>query len=132
MSIETALNTILATPLGALTPAVPLYWGVVPSVDSNNVPITEYVHLATVVNSTNPLDDFCSDSIQFTIVTRTSMVRAKLIDDVLKYELQRYKGISSSVKIQSITHTRSVDMPDADSGESIIASEFLVNYQGGF
>ena len=126
MSIETALNTILATPLGALIPAVPLYWGIVPSL------IDEYVHLTTVVNTTDPREDFCSDSIQFTIVTRTSMVRAKQIDDMLKYELQRYKGVVDSVKIQSITHVRSVDVSDADSGESIIASEFLVNYQGGF
>lgn len=126
MSIETALNALLATPLGALTPAVPLYWGIVPSL------IEEYMHLANVVSSTDPREDFCSDNIQFTIVTRTSITRAKAIDDVLKYELQRYKGISDSVKIQSITHVRSVYLPATDSGENVIASEFKVNYQGGF
>lgn len=122
--IETAINTIVSTPLAALTPAVPFYWGIVPS------NVDEYVSLSGVYDSLNQ-DDDGSDDKQFNIVTRSGMVRAREIDAKLKYELQRYKGNVGGVKIFSITHTRGVELPNADTGESIIAAEYHFNYEGG-
>jgi len=122
--IETALQAIVSPLLAALTPAVTLYWGRVPA------NVSEYVCLSGVYDGVNQ-DDDGSDNKQLTIVTRSGMDRAKTIDLALKAGLQRYKGVQSGYRISSISHVRSVELPDATTGEDIIAAEYHVNYEGG-
>lgn len=129
--IETALNAIISPILAALTPAVPFYWGRVPSLaEGTSEPLTEYVSLSGVFDGTNQ-DDDGSDNKQLNIVTRASMSRAKAIDAALRSGIQRYKGVVSGIKISSISHVRSVEIPDATIGEDRIAAEYHVNYEGG-
>lgn len=126
MSIEIAIKVIVEAALAKIpAPAVPYFWGIVPAGK------TEYVSLSGVTTSLNPIDDFSSDNKQFKIVTKSGMVRAAAIRDVLKSDLERYKGVQSGMKIKSITHIRDVELPDATTGESIIASEYKFTYQGG-
>lgn len=124
MSIETALNAIVTPILATLSPVVPFYWGIVPAGKS------EYVSLSGVTDSLNILDDFSSDTKQFNIVTKSGMVRAAEIRDKLRYELERYKGVSSSMNIKCISYQRSVELPDPATMESRIASEYRINYRG--
>jgi hypothetical protein len=122
--IEDALKAIVEPILNTFTPVVPWYWGVAAKGK------TEYVCL-TDVNETENQDDDGSDDKQLNIVTHTSMTRAKAIDMAIKTGIQRYKGVTSGIKIASITHTRSVSLPDPATGEFRIASEYHVNYEGG-
>lgn len=123
--IETAIQTLVEPVLSALTPAVPFRWGrVEPGLE-------EYVGLSGVSASLNAADDFASDNKQLTIVTRSGMARAKAIDLALQSGLQRAKGVTSGMKIQSITYVRSVELPDTSTGEDIIASEYQITYEGG-
>lgn len=125
MSIETALGAIVTPILATLTPAPTFYWGRVPS------GIDEYVVLSGVSESANILDDYISANKQFTIVTRSGMDRARSIADAIATGIQRLKGVYSGMKIHCIGYVRSVELPDSTTGEDIIASEYIVNYEGG-
>jgi hypothetical protein len=122
--IEDAIKAIVEPILNALTPAVPFYWGIAAKGK------TEYVCL-TDVNGPETQDDDGSDDKQLNIVTHTSMTRAKAIEMAIKTGIHRYKGVASGIKISSITHTRSVSLPDPATGEFRIAAEYHVNYEGG-
>jgi len=131
MSIETALQALVAPILATIpAPAIPFYWGIVPAKNAAGATITEYVSLSSVTDGVNQ-DDDGSDNKQFNIVSRSGMARVKAIDLALKAGLQRYKGVQSGYKISSISHVRSVELPDATTGESRIAAEYHVNYEGG-
>lgn len=125
MSIENALDGLVSPILSGLTPAVPFRWGKVES------GLDEYVQLSGVVSSSNFLDDSMTDNKQFTISTRTSMVRAREISRAIYGEIQRAKGIFSGIAIHQITHIRDVELPDSEIPEFIIASEYKITYQGG-
>lgn len=125
MSIETALSIIVTPILAALTPVPPLYWGRVPS------GVDEYVVLSGVSESIVIEDDYISANKQFTVVTKSGMVRARAIASALTSGIQRLKGVYSGMKIHCISYVRSVELPDATTGEDIIACEYIVNYEGG-
>lgn len=125
MSIETALGAIVTPILATLSPVPALYWGMVPP------GVDEYVILSGVSESIVIEDDYISANKQFTIVTRTSMVRARAIADALTSGIQRLKGVYSGMTIHCISYVRGVELPDSTTGEFIIASEFVVNYEGG-
>ena len=125
MSIEDALDGLVSPILAALTPAVPLRWGKVES------GLDEYVQLSGVTSESNFYDDSMADSKQFTISTRTSMVRARAISRALYSEIQRAKGTFSSIAVHQITHVRDVELPDSASLDFIIASEYKITYRGG-
>lgn len=125
MSIEAALSTIVTPIFAALTPVPPFYWGRVPS------GVDEYVVLSHVGDGIVPEDDYKSDNKQFTVVTKSGMVRARVIAAALFSGIQRLKGVYSGMTIHCIAYVRSVELPDSTTGEDIIACEYLVNYEGG-
>jgi hypothetical protein len=125
VSIEDALDGLVSPILAALTPPVLFRWGKV------EAGLDEYVQLSSIVSSSNYLDDSMTDNKQFTIATRTSMVRARAISRAIFTEIQRAKGIFSGVSIHQITHVRDVELPDSEVPEFIIASEYKITYQGG-
>jgi len=122
--IEVAMYNYLSPKLAALSPAWSFQWGIVPP------GTTDYVELAGVGGATNNVDDFESARLQFSIVTERGMSSAATVRELLKGWLQRAKGVFSGLEIENITHVRSIDLPNPTTGESIITSEYQINYQG--
>lgn len=122
--IAYVLGAWLTPILSALTPTVPLYWSTAtPTVD-------EYVVLSSVFEGRDPKTNRRSDSWQFTIVTRSAISRAHEIEMAIFEEIQDYKGTKSGQEITSISFLRSADVSDQTTGESILAVEYRINYQG--
>lgn len=123
-NLGAALNTWLSPVLAALSPSVPFYWDIVPA------GLTEYVSLSEVSPSRGLKTGMFSDDWQFNIVSRSGMTRAIEIDDAIFMQLQDFKGIKSGIPISNIAFTRRVNVSDASTGESILATEYHFNYQG--
>lgn len=122
--IADVLGAWLTPILAAVTPAVPFYWSTAtPTVD-------EYVVLSSVFEGRDPKTNRRSDSWQFTIVTRSGIARAHEIELSIFEEIQDYKGTKSGREITSISFIRSADVSDQTTGESILAVEYRINYQG--
>jgi len=126
--IEDALCLYCTPILATLTPAVPIYWQLVPN------GIEEYVSISSVSDSMVIEEDLASDHKQFNIVTKGvagvigAAGRAGQIRELLKTHLQRLKGVFSGVPILGMSYVRSVELPNPATGEAIIVSEYQINY----